>query len=359
MDHIISEQGISADPSKTQVVTNMERPKNITELRRFMSMTNQLGKFSPKLAELSQPLRALLSPRVACLWVPAQEEAFNAIKSELANPSTLALYDPAISTNISADGSAYGLGAVLLQQHADMWQPVAFASRSMTNTKRLYSQIEKEALALIWACEKFGDYVIGKDIALETDHKPLVPLLGKINLDCQPLRALRFQIRLMRFSYTISHVLGKQLYMPRTHSRATVAAPNSTHLAKDSRTEHFIANVVSLLPASADCLRKYCTVQHNDTTCADLIVLCKSGWPHKDHLPESILSYWPMRGELTLHNDLLLCARRIIVPRNLQKETVEKIHSGHQGIHRCQSRVSMSVWWPGEAAGGAAGPAMP
>ena len=106
LDHVISEQSITADPSKTQAVTNMERPKNITELRRFMGMANQLGKLSPKLAELSQPLRALLSPRVACLWVPAQEEAFNAIKSDLANPAILALYDPAISTKISADASS-------------------------------------------------------------------------------------------------------------------------------------------------------------------------------------------------------------------------------------------------------------
>ena len=80
------------------------------------------------------------------VWGPAQEDTFNAIKSKLANPTTLALYDPAIPTKISADASAYGSGAVLLQQHADMWKPVAFASRSMTETERWYSQIEKEAL---------------------------------------------------------------------------------------------------------------------------------------------------------------------------------------------------------------------
>ena len=346
LGHVISEQGISADPSKTQAVTNMERPKNITELRRFMGMVNQLGKLSSKLAELSQPLRALLSPRAVWLWGPAQEEAFNAIKSELANPATLALYDPAIPTKISADASAYGLGAVLLQQHADMWQPVAFASRSMTDTERRYSQIEKEALALVWACEKFGDYVIGKDITLETDHKPLVPLLGKTNLDCLPPRVLRFRIRLMRFSYTITHIPGKQLYTADTLSRAPVATPDSTHLAEDSHTDRFVANVVSLLPASADCLHKYRTAQHNDPTCAELIVLCKSGWPRKDQLSGSILPYWPVRGELTLHNDLLR-GRRIVVPRSLQRETLAKVHTGHQGIHRCQSRVSMSVWWPG------------
>ena len=193
------------------------------------------------------------------MWGPAKEEAFNAIKSELANPATLALYNPAIPTKISADVSAYGLGAVLLQQHADMCQPVAFASISMTNTEQRYSQIEMEALALVWACEKFGDYVIGKDIVLETHYKTLVPLLGKTNLDCLHPRVLRFQIRFMRFSYTISHVPGKQLYSADTLSRAPVAIPDSTHLADNSRIECFVANVVLILPDSADCLRKYRT----------------------------------------------------------------------------------------------------
>ena len=133
-----------------------------------------------------------------------------------------------------------------------------------------------------------------------------------------------------------------------THSpEHRLATPDSTHLAEDSQTERFVAEIVSLLPASADCLHKYRTAQHNDPTCAELIALCKSGWPCKDRLPETILPYWPVRGELTLHNDLLLRGRRIVVPVSLQKETLDKIHSGHQGIHRYQSRASMSVWWPG------------
>ena len=77
------------------------------------------------------------------------------------------------TTKISADAMAYGLGAVLLQQHVDTWKHVAFASKSLSNTERKYSQIEKEALALVWVCEKFS---------LEMDHKPLVPLLGTTSL---------------------------------------------------------------------------------------------------------------------------------------------------------------------------------
>ena len=121
---------------------------------------------------------------------------------------------------ITADASAYGLGAVLLQRQDEVWKPVAYSSKSMTETERRYSQIEKEALALVWACEKFEDYVLGKEIQLETDHKPLVPLLGRTHLDCLPPRILRFRLRLMRFSYSICHVPGKELYTADALSRA-------------------------------------------------------------------------------------------------------------------------------------------
>ena len=74
---------------------------------------------------------------------------------------TLVLYDQDAPTKITTDASAYSLGAILLQQHDTVWKPVAHTSKSMTGTERRYSQIEKEALALVWACEKFEEYLLG------------------------------------------------------------------------------------------------------------------------------------------------------------------------------------------------------
>ena len=116
------------------------------------------------------------------------------IKSELASPPVLAWYDPAANTKISADASAYGLGAVLLQQQNGEWKPVAYDSRSLTETETRYAQIEKEALATMWACECFSNYILGKSIHIETDHKPLVPLLNTKHLDSLPPRVLRFRL---------------------------------------------------------------------------------------------------------------------------------------------------------------------
>ena len=212
LGHIIDQDGIRADPDKIAAIINMEAPSNVPELRRFLGMANHLGKFSPKLAQLSQPLRELLSKKHSWTWGPHQEQAFNQIKRELTQPTVLALYDPTAPTKVSADASSYGLGAVLLQKNNDQWQPVAYASRSMTDTERRYAQVEKEALVITWACDRFSDYILGHAFEIDTDHKPLVPILNTKNLDNLPPRVLRFRLRLARFNYKVSHVPGKLLY---------------------------------------------------------------------------------------------------------------------------------------------------
>jgi len=177
LDHVIDQSGIQADPDKTLAIREMKPPTTVSELRRFMGMVNQLGKFTPNLAQLTQPLRELLGKNTTWVWGPSQSEAFSLVKEELSKPTTLALYDPKVPTKVSADASSYGLGAVLTQEMESKWRPVAYASRSMTDTEKRYAQIEKEALAITWACKKFSDYILGKSITIETDHKPLVPLL--------------------------------------------------------------------------------------------------------------------------------------------------------------------------------------
>lgn len=137
-------------------------------------MVNQLGKFSQNLAQLTQPLRELLSKKNIWKWGPAQDSAFLAVKDELSRPQVLAQYNPSAETKISADASSFALGAVLLQRSQSSWKPVAFASRTMTDTEQRYAQIEKEALAATWACKNFSNYVLGMKLTLETDHKPLV-----------------------------------------------------------------------------------------------------------------------------------------------------------------------------------------
>ena len=258
---------------------------------------------------------------------------------------TLALYDPKAPTKISADASSYGLGAVLLQQVEGTWKPIAYASRTMNETERRYAQIEKEALATTWACEKFSSFIIGNHILIETDHKPLVPLLGTKHLDSLPPRVLRFRLHLDRFSYDIHHVPGNQLYTADTLSRAPLTA--HTCSIQQELAELCIINTINHLPAGPTTLELYKTTQSSDPICTILLQYCCNGWPNKKDVDPALKPYWEAQGEITIGDGLLLRGNRIIVPQALQQETLRKLHTGHQGIVRCRQRASSSVWWPG------------
>ena len=136
-----------------------------------------VSKFSYQLTELSQPLRKLLTRGCEWTWGPSQQSAFHGLKEEIAKATTLAHYDLTAKTKLSADASSFGLGAVLFQEVESRWRAIAFASRSMTETEQRYAQIEKEALAVTWACDKFAFYLLGKKFWVETDHKPLVDMI--------------------------------------------------------------------------------------------------------------------------------------------------------------------------------------
>ena len=156
---------------------------------RFLGMVNHLSKFSPNLAKKSKPLRELLVKQNDWVWGDPQIQAFQDIKQALTSSPVLSLFDPNRETVVSTDASSHGLGAVLLQKQPDgEFKPISYISRSLTPTERRYAQIEKEALAFTWGCERFSDYLLGLTFHIQTDHKPLVPLFFSKNLDELPIR---------------------------------------------------------------------------------------------------------------------------------------------------------------------------
>ena len=172
---VINSEGVRVKPKKVEAILEMEAPKDQSELTRFLCMINELSKFQPQTAELSKPLKDLLSSKNHWIWSEAQQQAFSALKESLTSPS-LASYDVSCQTKLSTDASFYGLGAVLMQkQDDDQWRPLAYASRAMSPTEQRYAQIEKEALGIMWASERNADYLIGPKYHIKTDHKVLVP----------------------------------------------------------------------------------------------------------------------------------------------------------------------------------------
>ena len=218
----------------------------------------------------------------------------------------------------------------------------------MSATENRYAQLEKEALAIMWVCEKFSAYVLGVKVLLETDHKPLVSLMTYKHLDDLPPRVLRFRLRLMRFNYQILHVPGKYLYTADTLSRAPLPTNSNeeTH-RQQNEVECFIQSVILHLPTSKGCLETFKQHQAEDAICSKLITYLSTEWPNKHSLPDILKLYWAAHGNLSLHDDLLLNGSRIVVPTSLQKQVLQKVHHGHHGIQRCHLRITSSVWWSG------------
>ena len=151
-------------------------------------MVNYLGRYTPNLSSMLQPVHDLMKSDVEFVWDSPQQKAFDDVKQLLSSETILRFYDMTKKTCVSADASGYGLGACLMQEHDGQLHLVAFASRSLTPTEKRWAQIEKECLALTWACEKFSQFVVGlPTFKLLTDHKPLVPLINTNDLNKTPI----------------------------------------------------------------------------------------------------------------------------------------------------------------------------
>lgn len=349
LGHILSAEGVQPDPDKIRAVKAMKEPSNVSEVRSFLGMVNQLGKFIPGLAEKDKPLRDLLSKKNQWVWGYAQQKAFDQLKSELTSTPVLTLYDPNKDLKLSADASSYGLGAVLFQKEGEQWRPVAYASRSLTETEQRYAQVEKEALGLTWGCERFKDFLIGRHFSMETDHKPLVSLLGLQALTELPPRIQRFRLRLMRYSYSITHTPGKALFTADTLSRAPVEMDSDSKAAADlmADTNIYVDEIIRSLPASPAYITQLKEQLKTDSTCSEVMSLCQRGWPDYSHLTGPIKAYWPHRDTLTIHDELLLKGTRLVIPTTMRNSVLIALHEGHQGMSRCRERARDTVWWPG------------
>ena len=173
-----------------------------------------------------------------------------------------------------------------------------------------------------------------------------MPLLGTKSLDSLPPRILRFRLCLSRYNYHIQHVPGKLLYTPGTLSRAPIITVEECDRVLEYEAEMFAMAAVTNLLASAQRLDVYKTAQSEDPVCSQVTQHCLQGWPSKHQVTPQLKPYWSVRETLTVTNGLLLYNQHIVVPASLQRETLEKLHTGHQGIQRCRLRVQSSVWWP-------------
>ncbi|GFT60792.1 retrovirus-related Pol polyprotein from transposon 17.6 [Trichonephila clavipes] len=145
-----------------------------------------------------------------CTFGSEQEEAFRDLKSKLASPPVLKPADSTKPFVIRTDASSVALGAVLLQGEKDEEHPIEYISRLLSSSERNYSTSERDALAVVWALEKFRGYVEGQTIRLSSDHQPLKWLLS---LKSPTGRLARWALQIQSYNLTIDYIPGRSNFI--------------------------------------------------------------------------------------------------------------------------------------------------
>ena len=163
---LLDRRGVRIDQTRIDDICSVQPPTSVKQLQGFLGMTNFVAAFIESYTDITAPLRDLLKKDTTFIWQPAQQLAFDKLKAALTTAPVLRYFDPQKPNVLSVDASQYGVGAVLMQQSSEGFHPLAYASRTLSDTQRNYAQLEKEMLAIVFGCTKFHYYVFSKSTIL-------------------------------------------------------------------------------------------------------------------------------------------------------------------------------------------------
>ena len=348
--HNFTDKGVKPSKSKVSAIIDAPAPTNVNELRSFLGTVGYVHKFILDYARICEPLRKLLRNDVEWKWESAQENAFSELKNEISKHPCLAYYKLGAPTTVIVDGSPVGVGAVLLQKQGDnSLKPVAYASRSLTATERRYSQVEREALACVWAVEYFRNYLGGVNFQILTDHRPLIYMFNPKVSTIVPPRIERLLWKLQAYDYTIEHIPGKENIADSLSRMPVQTIHDERH---DSFVDDYILNIIDICFNSDDILSENAITLDelklettNDETLCKLHGYICAEWPKV--LEPEIQPFYKYRNELSTFDSLILRGHRIVVPPVLKDRVLNLAHETHPGIVRTKVFLRMRYFWPG------------
>ncbi|XP_063597903.1 uncharacterized protein LOC134774421 [Penaeus indicus] len=198
---------LSLIKDRVQAIVDMPLPKTKKQLRSFIGTVSFYRKFIPNLADILSPVNILLKKYNSnkLEWSDEQIRNINILKDKLACAPILTLPDFCKTFYLRSDASDTGLGAILLQDVDGILMPIAYASRMLLDREKKYAIIERECLSVVWAINKFRNYLYGREFILQTDHQPLAYLRKMKN---ENGRLMRWSLALQEYSFNIEYIKG-------------------------------------------------------------------------------------------------------------------------------------------------------
>ena len=349
LGYTISKEGISKGKRKVDAILDMPSPTNVTTLRSFLGSIQFYGKFIKDLSTLTEPLYCLLKKGVLWRWGKPEQQAFERLKSILCTDTILAHFDPQEQIGISCDASDVGIGAVLFHRYNDGTErPIANASKTLSDTQRRYSQVQKEALSAIYGIQKFHQFLYGRRFILITDHKPLLALFNpqKGTPSMAANRLARWALTLSQYDYSIEYRRTSEHGNADALSRLPVGEDvqfDKEQEAADISTVCTIQTLGQQLnPTDAGILVRE---SRKDPILSAVCRYVKEGWPQ--HIEsENIRHYKKLEDSLFTENGCLVYGARIVIPNKLRNPVLDLIHLGHFGMQRMKQLARSVVYWP-------------
>ncbi|KAJ9547856.1 LOW QUALITY PROTEIN: hypothetical protein OSB04_020399 [Centaurea solstitialis] len=315
LGHVISDLGVSVDPSKIQSIVDWPVPKNVKGVRGFLGLTGYYRKFIAGYGKLAQPLTEL-TKKDGFVWGPEASAAFEKLKHVMTNPPLLRLPNFSQPFEVECDASGKGIGAALMQNR----HPIAYFSKALSNNNLSKSTYEKELMALVLAIQHWRPYLLGRDFTVFTDQKSLRHLLQQrvASADQQ-----NWMAKLLGYHF-------KVMYKP---GRENSAADALSRLPEEAELMVMTSFPVwSQLQQIQDEIRKSKELQK---VLEDL---------QRD--PNSRPGFALQNGVL-LHKDRLVLASDSAVIPDILTEFHSSVIGGHLGFLRTYKRIAMNVYWIG------------
>ncbi|XP_029652389.1 uncharacterized protein K02A2.6-like [Octopus sinensis] len=328
---IYSAEGVKPDPTKVEAIRDIKEPKDKKELRSFLGLIRYMGAFIPKLADHTANLRELNKDDVEFDWCASHTQDFEAIKKLISKETTLQYYDRRKPVTLQVDAFMRGVGAALLQEG----KPIAYASKALSPTETRYANIEREHLTVVYGCEKIHTYLYDRHFNIETDHRPLEQIHRK-NLTKAPAGLQRLLLRLQTYDYDIRYKPGKDLILADALSR--LSSHDKQEMEGLSIKVHHIVNVTTTKLAE---IKEETSKDEEHQLLTQMVI---QGWPEKRHQVQPLIrEYWTIHDDISVENGILMAGSRIIIPKSMQKEILDKIHQRHLGMEKLKDLRAKTI----------------
>ena len=344
LGHIIGADGVRPDPKNLKGIEDCVQPSSVKDILVFLGMVDFYRDFVRDVTSLEEPLRKLTRKGQPWQWEKEQDIAFRTLKAIMKEDLKVHLFDPAAPTILTTDASDVGVGAMLSQVQNGKEVPIAFASSTLTPAQRNYSASEKEAWAVVWACEHWEKYLLGRHFTLQTDHSALKTMLVNRGSRRESSKFHRWLERLSPFSFTPHYIKGEDNRVADALSRLVQRAEELG--IKEVQEEDFEETEEICGISTERCAEE--TVR--DKLLSQLRQYVTGKWPKQSLLDADLKNLYKIRTELSAEQGCVWKSGRILVPTSLRNEVLKEAHRGHPGIVRLKRLLRQGVYWPGMAA---------